>query len=391
MANISKTLASVLGSLGLVLSTVSNFHQFSTTFDENFWVVLIISFVLSVAAAWPETTPTRVLGLKETYRPSQKKQFLRYRWIIIIILVSLGVGLYRYHVVKTKTSGDAPKIKPGEIPLEPGLSIPSSLTAYAQTQRNSPKLIQFTLRSEKTLFLETNLADSSWGYSLKDSGMNSLSKVYELSWELAKPIQSGRCNKDFDAGNALRVLRSYSRNNNKSYLLKYLESEDQVKSLKANHPDIVNALKPSRAEWGKLDREDYYAILNWSRNCIGIYFPVFLVVIENPTNRDLLISEIKYDIKNLIPMDGGVGVPSGPLTPTATYSLPITEHVGIKSHGISPPFRIPPASSGSFELQLYLNESQHTQVGFVLNVEFLTNQSPIKSDRFFLVMAPQRG
>ena len=375
MSNIGKSFrlsAAVLGSLGLVVSVIENFRHISVSLEQNFWVVLIIAFVLSLAAAWPESSSQRSLGFKDTFKPHIKFPLWKYRWIVVITLIFLAASYYRYHVVNSRGTGERPIVKPGDIPLEPTSSLSLVPSAYAYTPSQGPKLVSFTLRPEKTLYVET-------------SGQSPM-KFYHLSADLVWPIRRGGCNQEFDGKSALLALRAYAIQSNKQYILKYIESEKQLESLVADHPKIATELMPSKIEWSKLSRTDYFAILNWARNCVGIFFPVFIVTIENPTNRDLLVTKIDYKILRLLYDEPAAGMhPSESLTPTATYTHQLAGKLGIQSYPITPPFRIPANSSGSFELQLHADNDMHEDgVTFTMNVEFLTNQSVIRTDTFLL-------
>lgn len=363
-----KLSAAVLGSLGLVVSVVENFRHLSVSLEENFWTVLIISFVLSLAAAWPESRNQRPLGFKVAYKSRVKFSLWKYRWILVITLIFLGAGYYRYHVVNSRGTGEGPIVKPGDIPLEPASSLSLVPSAYAYAPSRRPKLVSFTLRREKTLYIES-----------KKSGK----KMYELSGDFVR----GKCTQEFDGGSALLALRAYAKQSNKQHILKYIESKEQLESLVANHPDIAKELMPATIEWSKLNRADYFAILNWVRNCVGIFFPVFIVTIENPTGQDLLVTGINYNILKLdiFPPTDSPSRPSGPLTPTVTYTHQLVNKLGVQPHTIASPFSIPANSSGAFELQLHAKgETGIGRIIFTMNIEIVTNQSSIKTDTFLL-------
>jgi hypothetical protein len=380
ISNIAKVPAGVLGGLGLVLSTVENFRHLNLILEESFWPILIVSFVLSIGAAWPKSEARRVLGPKETYKPNAKRVVLRYKWIFLLIVVFLAVGYYRYHLINAKQAGERPVIKPGDIPLEPGASLLILSSVYSQARTKEPRLVQFALRPEKTLFIERPNPFPKLYERYADKPI----KFYQLDGRLAGAIDSGRCNDEFKAGEALRALRAYARYSEKLSLLKYIETETQLNSLIVSHPDIAKALVPAPGEWGNLSRADYFAILNWVRNCVGIFFPVFTVSIENPTNQDLLIREIKYNIIKKLEIYHSSPPPPEPLIPTASYVHKLDHKEGIQPYSVIPPFRIPANSSGAFELQLYTDDGP--EVGFEMVIEFVTNQTTIKTDHFLLVM-----
>ena len=159
-AKVFKLLAAVLGSLGMVLSTVENFRHFSASLEDHFWAVLIISCVLSIAAAWPKPAQPKVLGPKDSYKTTPLRSLLKYRWVFVIILAFSAVGYYRYHLINTKSLQERPVIDPGDIPIEPWLSLLALPTLYTQDRSKGPNIVQFVLRPEKTLYVETSTGSS---------------------------------------------------------------------------------------------------------------------------------------------------------------------------------------------------------------------------------------
>jgi hypothetical protein len=375
MSTVGKSLrlsAAALGSLGLVVSVIENFRHFSVALEENFWTFLVVSLVLSLAAVWPESNNRRPLGFNVTTKSRAGLLLWKYCWVMVITLIFLGAGYYRYHIVNSKGSGERPVVKPGDIPLEPAASLSLIPSAFAQTRAQRPRLSAFTLRREKTLYIEDT-----------ESGK----KLYSLSGELMGPINRGKCAQDFDGPSDLVALKAYAVQADKQEVLKYIETEKQLESLVADHPDIARKLMPTKTEWSKLSRADYFAVLNWVRNCVGIAFPVFIATIENPTNRDILITGINYNVSKIayFPPVESPPTPFGPLTPTATYTYQLAIKQGVQSQTIEPPFRVPANSSESLELQLHSKtDPSYSGITYTMNIEFVTNQSSITTDVFLL-------
>ena len=74
---------------------------------------------------------------------------------------------------------------------------------------------------------------------------------------------------------------------------------------------------------------------------MGIFFPVFIATFENPINRELLITGIKYEILDVIDLGGPSALPpDGPLTPTVSYTHNLTQARGDQLFTIAPSFRI---------------------------------------------------
>jgi hypothetical protein len=109
---------------------------------------------------------------------------------------------------------------------------------------------------------------------------------------------------------------------------------------------------------------------------------IFLVTIKNPLDRDIIISEIDYDVISV----GEVrGIESGPLQSLATYRQTIAHEVGLQKRDLVPPFQIAALSAASFELHL-LSESRGFGLGWYLRVIFKTDEGNVTTDPFQLYL-----
>jgi len=360
---IFKTLAAVLGLLGLLATTAENFRHSHSALEEYYWYVLVAAWILSIVAVWPRSSTTAVRGPHDTYRLSLSRLLLKYIWIIIVSIGFLAVGVYRYRITYTPESGERPVIKPGDVRIQPSRSNEWFFGAVnAQSRDSRPRLLQFNLVSEKTSYTKT------------DNG-------YDLPGETLERAVTGECGPDFKATTALRALRSYAKESGKESLLKFLGSEDQLKRLVKDHPNRVTELMPNKAEMSGMNRSQYAAIMSWKRDCVGIFFPVFMVVIENPFDQDLAVTSVKYHYYSVL---GATGVQGAtPLYPTAVYVHKLEPQAGGSQQlDLSPGFNIPARQNGSLELQLWTDSSADRYL--LMNIEFITSRGTIKTNKFTL-------
>jgi hypothetical protein len=361
---IFKALAAVLGLLGLLATVAENFRHFHSTLEEYYWYVLVVAWILSIIAVWPQRPSTTVQGPQDTYRVPLSRYLLRYIWIILISIVFLAVGLYRYHIIYTPEPGPRPVIKPGDVRIQPSRSNGWSFgSAYAQGRSSKPRLLQFDLISEKTSYIRTD-------------------NLYDLPKETVNRFVRKECDPDFNPGPALKSLRAYAKAAGKESLLKFISSEEQLKNLIKDHPGRVKELMPTKAELDRMDRLDYRAIMSWMRNCIGILFPSFIVVIENPSDQDLVVVSVKYHYYSI---SIALGVQeAAPLYPTASYVHKLEPQAnGSQQIDLLPGFNIPSRQNGSLELQLWTDTSISKYL--LMDVEFITSKGSIRTDKFTLV------
>jgi hypothetical protein len=363
-SKVLKSLAAALGFVGLLATAVENFRHFHSALEEYYWYVLVVAWVFSIVAFWPPSPPISVRGPHRTYRPSLTGLLVKYIWIILISIGFLAVGFYRYRITNTPEPGVRPVIKPGDVRIQPlRFNVWPFGAVYAQTRERRPRLLQFNLISEKTSYVKTN-------------------NGYDIPNEALRRAMTGECGSDFDATLALRALRSYAKVSGKESLLKFLSSEGQLRNLIKDHPNRATELMPTKAEMNAMNQSDYAAIMSWKRDCVGIFFPVFMVVVENPFDQDLAITTIKYNYYKVL---GSTGIQGAtPLNPTATYVHKLEPDAGTsQTVDLLPGFNIPAKRNGSLELQLWTVFSSDEYV--VMDIEFITSRGSFKTDRFTLV------
>jgi hypothetical protein len=181
------------------------------------------------------------------------------------------------------------------------------------------------------------------------------------------------------------ALQNYAQQRGRSELLPYIETEEQVKTLVKDHPDIARKLIPQSAEWLELSRPDYEAYILWLSSCAGIPFPVFTVTIENLTDQEQLITKVLYRTEETTSEMGGYLIP---LTPIVTYVHEIAWMVGDQEAALDPAFPISPKSSASFQLQLTTKAPDIgmiwlMKICFVIDAE----RGGVCTDEFQLVMS----
>src|SRR5260370_1165234 len=114
--------------------------------------------------------------------------------------------------------------------------------------------------------------------------------TFAIPHEMMSLLSQRQCVTDCDLAAALRGLRSYVKISGKERLLPYIETEDDLRSIRQNHSDYVRPLVPMETELKRLSSVESNAIVASMGNFLGILCLLISVTIENPFDQDLLIT-----------------------------------------------------------------------------------------------------
>jgi hypothetical protein len=181
------------------------------------------------------------------------------------------------------------------------------------------------------------------------------------------------------------ALQNIARKLGQEDLLPYIQTEDQIRTLGMERPNIANKLMPTTSEWQGMSPTEYEAMSQWQLNCIGIPWPAWNVTIENTSDQEQLITRVVYRTYEI---DYVLGGEYGLVSPEVTYVHQIDWIKGDQEVQLVPPFAIPPRSSGSFELQLTTaypdyGRRWNMQIFFVIDDE----RGAVSTEKFYLIMS----
>ncbi len=112
-------------------------------------------------------------------------------------------------------------------------------------------------------------------------------------------------------------------------------------------------------------------------------YPVFQVSIENPNDKDILVTDIKYHVSDIGQVLGGA---PGALQSAYQYDYVLSYRKGTQTQQLVPPFKIPPKSVGAFELVL-TTEEEDIGLIWIMTIEFVTSTGAASTDEFQLLLS----
>lgn len=377
MFNLPQKLLGLGGTLGLVLTTTEQMVGIHGSLHERFWLIWFIALAALLAAVWPRRRP------KAGFDVARKPNLASYRWVIAVCLAFLAVGALRYWEVRRSVSGPRPVVPT----IPPALILPIALvnTPDLPTQVD---LVSFRLQREKTSYTGTE----------KFFGPD----PYVDPFEECRPYDIAYDDLDIDAVLALpggdfppldirrirRALQRRAKTTDQRDLLKYIQSDKLVRTLVPRRPDIATRLIPRSEEWPLLSKQDYKDLLHWLRNCVGIFRPVFLVMIRNRATQPIYVTEVVYHVLEADQFKDSVPG-AGPATPSAIYSHKIIPRATMQRRFLDKPFRIPKEDLGLFELEIDLETFGGGPWYVNLRVEFVTTVGSATTEDLTIFYGPK--
>lgn len=434
-------IAALLGSGALILAIVQNLLNINKMFYQDYWYLLIFGWILWMIALWPKSAKSRTDGFNVSSNnifSIKEETIALYAKILLIILVFTIVACWRFWEQRCVVEDNNPIISPAK-PIgliDKILSYDYQTKAYAQNNlplsSDMPIVLEFGLRKNKTSYIKTTFpipwldAGEIPYYQLKDGDvLVNICDQHDFSFEKALSFYLQKeCARYLKDGRALRVLKNFAIKNNIIKALKYLETSELLQTLPLQRPDITRQLIPRGKELEILKYEneaDYEVILDWVCKCVGNPYPVFAIMLKNPSNRELVVKGINYYI-----IDKHRGCAAYPNPEKRKFSLQtyvheifiddvpeekfidylaVDENVQklIKRgntfyekkgkilppiyHTLQPLLGIPAHSSGVFDLQLYRGYTHTCPMArhdILMGIEIVTNIGVVRIKEFAL-------
>jgi hypothetical protein len=110
--------------------------------------------------------------------------------------------------------------------------------------------------------------------------------------------------------------------------------------------------------------------------------PVFLITIRNPSQEDVVLTSVRYQVAQVGQVKGGT---EGPLKALATYRHTIEWKVGDQVQSLIPPFNIPAGQSASFEIQIS-TKNPEPGLGWLMKIVIGGTDGELSTDYFQLYL-----
>lgn len=114
---------------------------------------------------------------------------------------------------------------------------------------------------------------------------------------------------------------------------------------------------------------------------------IFQVSMENPNDKDVVVTDVTYHVRELGEVLGGV---AGPLESKQTYFHELMFEVGPQKHQLVPPFVIPARSAGAFSLEIYTKDSR-PGLAWIMEAEFQSSTGAVSTTSFQLILTGKNG
>jgi len=413
-----KRISKVLAQLGFILLTAQNIFNINRLLEENFWTILVVAFVVLIITNWPDPVK-RKPGFREDEKiGSIRSLFIRYKWIIVIIVIFLILAGHRYHLQHRTKIDNEPIITPEDLSfmddiIHSWVNMSFTEACANEKQDEKPLLVQFELHPLKTSYEERD-EDKYFHYTPR--GEDNLVPLDLENYEFR--YDGSNCRTYFRDESTLEALKRMIKKSERYELLKYIENKDLLYTLRTRLPDVVRKIIPKKDDWKYVESEkDRDLIWGWMRECIGIPFPVFVFTIENRNlSRNLVITGIRYHIIDMI-VDREISHYSGKfgtIESNAKYYhylkkvninsdaystfdyhpqnknvLNYFEHAHVghidyenesfkiprpQMFSLIPAFYIEPGAVGSFELCISVEDLKENDMHLIMSIELMTNQ-----------------
>lgn len=162
-----------------------------------------------------------------------------------------------------------------------------------------------------------------------------------------------------------------------------LDLNEYVAIAKA-HPTIVS-LDLSQASHGyELTEDGVFGMHDRTLPTIRPTYPfvdgaraVLLITLQNPTDKDLLVTSVEYIVEEVGGVRGGA---PGPIESKERYVHTLRHEIGPQKKKLQPVFRIPPQSAEAFELELN-TDSEEPGLGWVMTLRIHTTAGDVTTER----------
>jgi hypothetical protein len=350
--------------LGLVIGVLDSLLKIVTFVESSFYLSTITLWVV-------------VLAFSKYYPEKGTSRFpIRRTWIVggatALLLFCVSWTYYDHHIRVTRPP-EHPTIR---------LSYRSVETVYAAEQ--SLKLTSFYLDEDLCSFEERKEPLFADGRTVR---------TFAVNRDVVGAFRGGKCSgldgeKPMVA--VLPVLRKYVISSGKAKFAEYLNSPEDLGRVVRDRGDVFSQILPTSDELLAMKErapDDYAALKKWILSCIGVYQPVFTIVLTNTRHVPVDIVRVEYDVKQVGQVLGGEQ--GGPVWPEVTFDHELVHSVGVQSFQLKPIINVPAGATKAFNVRLFTRDVR-PGLGWYLSIRVIdSGGGSVVTDRFQLYLNPK--
>jgi hypothetical protein len=351
--------------VGLILGVVESLLKAVSLLESNFYITVSVLWILALAFSryYPKGGLSRL--------PIARK------WIVtlatILFLIAVGVTYYEHHIRVTYPA-EHPEIQlSGLVPTVHASALPRPLILTA-----------FYLNEGLSSFEQTTEPLFGDGPAVN---------TFTYYRGLVAAFKNGKCvgvTGERPMVAAGEVIKKWLATTDKANLVQYFTEPLALGRLAKERGDIFKQVLPSSADLAAIKQrspEDYEIIKQWLINCVGVYQPVFTVVLKNDGQTAVDVTQVRYEVER-VGQVRGIG-PGGPVWPEAVYDHTLGHYAGVQTFDLRPVFNIPPGETKAFNLRLR-SESREPGLGWYLRIRIVDSiGASVATEKFQLYLNPK--
>lgn len=354
-------LALIASSSGLLVEIISNAGKTVELLHKYFFLSLVLFWILTVAFAW--ITP---LG------PKRMRHRVRWLFTIGVSLLSLTILVRRSYEWYEHNKRITHPATPPEVRLPGMVLFPTVLAA-----NNVLHLDSFYINQELSSFKLTR--DHKFGFGPMVDG-------YVVDRDVYEAFKRGSCisiEGDKPPEAATTVLNAFWSKSGRGDLAAYLNKPDSLGRLIRERGDVFAQVIPTLEQLKGMSPSDYSIVKAWLHDCVGLYNPVFTLVISNGSDKDVILTKIVFHVLEVGQILGGFG---GPIYPDTVYDCELKWAQGDQEQVLAPPRSLPARGFTSFNVRLHPDSKKHG-ISWWMNIEVQDSLGDgVKTPNFDLVM-----
>jgi len=315
----------IISFLGIVVSLFDSATKLVSLFQQNYYLILSLLFVCCIVF---------------TYYTKFNSRKWKNLIIIITTLLFCTAILLRYYEVKIKAT--SPAQQPDVVLAAPPL--------WLYVSREAPPT--FTIEE---FYLNEELCSFTESQEFKFAIGPKKFRTFAYNHDVNTAFQKGQCygvegNRPIDK--VLPILKKRLDAIDRPQLKSYISTSADLSRVIMERGDIFKQLIPTDSEIAEMKKNapaDFEIFRNWLVKCVGIKSPVITFILQNKTDKPVIISKVEYEVQEVGQVMGGE---SALLYPVYTYNHILHHTTGKQDHQLNPALKLTANDQLAFNIRL---------------------------------------